>query len=270
MMLWLSFGGAPCPLEWGAISESICNLINAILRHDYWNPLSLYATDAQEHVPPKEFLPDDVPFGISSHLIIEIQINTRGIVNVYIDHFIGLTVDIEDANNATRLERAPLLGLTAVSHKVSPIEPLPCGDMDAWEKLKAKTGLTEITVILGWLLNFRSRAIVLPKNKYITYSRVILDMLNCGWTSKGELKMNIGRWVHLGQIIPLINHFLSRLSFLLRHLEKKRKVEINKQCKADLHFLQFTLKKCLDGVDLTQLLSVAPPTRIDQIHAPPV
>jgi hypothetical protein len=31
MMPRLSFGGAPFPLEWGSISKSICNLINAIL-----------------------------------------------------------------------------------------------------------------------------------------------------------------------------------------------------------------------------------------------
>jgi hypothetical protein len=91
----------------GAISESICNLINAILHHNDWNndwnPLSLYATDAQEHVPPKELLPDDVPFGISSNLIINIPIDTRGTVDVYINDFIGLTVNIENTNNATCL-----------------------------------------------------------------------------------------------------------------------------------------------------------------------
>jgi hypothetical protein len=34
MMLRLSFGGAPRPLEWGEISESVCNFINAILQHN--------------------------------------------------------------------------------------------------------------------------------------------------------------------------------------------------------------------------------------------
>jgi hypothetical protein len=167
MMLWLVFGGAPYPLEWGAILESICNLINAILHHDNWNPLSLYATDAQEHIPPKELFPDDLPFGIGSNLIVDIPIDTRGTVNVYINDFIYLTVDIEHTNNATRLKRALLLRQTAVSRKVSPIEPLPCNDMDARAKLKAETGLTEIKVILGWLLNFRTMTIALPNNKII-------------------------------------------------------------------------------------------------------
>jgi hypothetical protein len=195
--------------------ELICNLINAILHQDSSNPLSLYATDAQEHVPSKELLPDNVPFGIGSNLIIDIPIDTRGTVNIYINDFIGLTVDIENTKNATRLKQALLLGLTAVLREVSPTEALPCDDMDNRAKLKAETGLTKIKVILGWLLNFRTMTIALPENKFIAYSKAILDMLDQGWTSKGELKMNIGRWVHLGQITPFIHHFLSRLCFLL-------------------------------------------------------
>jgi hypothetical protein len=34
MMLQLTFGGAPCPTEWGSIAESICNLANKILLRD--------------------------------------------------------------------------------------------------------------------------------------------------------------------------------------------------------------------------------------------
>ena len=89
------------------------------------------------------------------------------IVDVKTDDFIGLTANIEDTNNATRLKQARLLGLTAVSREVSPIKPLPFDDMDAWAKLKANTGLTKIKVILGWLLNFRTMTIALPKNKII-------------------------------------------------------------------------------------------------------
>ena len=74
----------------------------------------------------------------------EIPINARGTIDVvYIDDFIGLTVDLNKTDNAIRLKRAPLLGLTAVSREVSPFEPLPHDDMDARAKLKAKTGLTK-------------------------------------------------------------------------------------------------------------------------------
>jgi hypothetical protein len=57
--------------------------------------------------------------------------------------------------------------------------------MDAKAKLKAKTGLTKIKVIFGWLFNFRTMTIAIPQNKFVAYSKAILDMLNRGWTSKG-------------------------------------------------------------------------------------
>ncbi len=140
------------------------------------------------HVPLKEVLPDDVPFGIGCKLIVDIPVDARGIINVYIDDFIELTIDLEGTDSAIQLERAPLLGLTAVSREVSPFEPLPRDDMDAQAKLKAEPGLTETKIILGWLLNFRAMTIALPENKFIAYSRAISDMLEHGWTSKPNLR----------------------------------------------------------------------------------
>ena len=102
---------------------------------------------------PKKTFEDDVPFGIGRDLIVDISVDARGIINLYIDNFIGLTVDLNNTDNATRLKRAPLPGLTAVSREVSPFEPLPRDDMDARKKLIAETGLSETKIILGWLLN---------------------------------------------------------------------------------------------------------------------
>ena len=105
-------------------------------------------------MPTKKVLPDDVPFGIGHDLIVDIPINPRGIIDLYIDDFLGLTVDLKDMDNATRLERAPLLGHTAVSREVAKIEPLPWDEMDTRRKLVVKTGLTEIKIMLGWELDF--------------------------------------------------------------------------------------------------------------------
>jgi hypothetical protein len=78
-------------------------------------------------------------------------------------------------------------------------------------------------------------------------------MIEWGWTSKAELETNIRRWVHLGQILPFIHHFLSRLRFLLRRLEKRRQQNLNQQCIADLKFLQLALDQCRDGVDMNTI-----------------
>jgi hypothetical protein len=51
--------------------------------------------------PLKEVLPEDIPFGIRQDLIVDIPVNARGIVDVYIDDFIGLTINLNNTNNAT-------------------------------------------------------------------------------------------------------------------------------------------------------------------------
>ncbi len=56
---------------------------------------------AQVHVPPKEVLSDNVPFGIGRDLIINIPVDARGIVDVYINDFIGLMLDLADSNKPT-------------------------------------------------------------------------------------------------------------------------------------------------------------------------
>ena len=185
--------------------------------------------------------------------IVDIPVDARGIVNSYIDDVIGLTIDLDGTANATRLECAPLLGLTAASREVSPLKPLPCDDMDARNKLIVETGLSETKIILGWLLNFQSMTISLQDNKFIAYSQAIYNMIKRGWTSKQELESNIGRWTHLGNVIPHVHHFLSRLCFLLKSLQNHRWLNINEQCIADLKFLLSVLDKCRDGVDMNSI-----------------
>ena len=151
MMLRLTFEGAPCPSEWGSIAESICNLANAILLSNNWDPSSLQSPN-RHLIPNKIILDDGIPFRIGQDLIIEIPVDPRGTVDLYIDDFCGLTVDID--GNKTCLERAPLLALGTAAQEGAEIEPLPCDDIAALQKLITETGLSEIKTILGWLLDF--------------------------------------------------------------------------------------------------------------------
>jgi len=234
-------------LEWGSIAKSICDLTNAILLNNEWDSLSLQLP-AQHLVPNKIILEDDSPFGIGRDLIVDIPVDSSGTVDLYIDNFYGLMVDMDD--NAACLERAPLLVLVFAAREVTEIEPLPRGDIEARPKLITEAGLTEIKFFLRWLIDFCRMTFALPDNKFHAYSIAISEMLKQGCTSKGELKTNIGRWVYLGQIIPTVHHFLSRLRFFKQRTENRRQITINKQCKEDLHFLLFVLGKCNQGIDL--------------------
>jgi len=245
-------------LEWGSIAKSICDLAKTILLNDEWDPLSLQSP-AQHLVPNKIILEDDIPFEIGRDLIVDIPVDSRGTVDLYIDDFCRLMVDIDD--NAARLERAPLLALVSAAREVVEREPLPHDDIEARPKLITEAGLTEIQNFLGWPIDFRQMTIALPDNKFDAYSIAISEMLKRGCTSKGELETNIGRWVHLGQIIPTVHHFLSRLHFLKQRAENRRQITINEHCKEDIHFLLFMLGKCNQCIDLN-LIAFQRPTHV--------
>jgi hypothetical protein len=167
---------------------------------------------AKHLVPDKIVFANDAPFGIRRDLIVDIPFNPRGTVDLYIDDFVGLAVDIND--NAVHLEQAPLLAVGSAAQEVSKVKPLPHDDKEAQPKLIAEKGLTKQKSILGWLLDFHLMMVALPDYKFHAYLNAICEMMDQGWTSKGELEKNIKRWVHLRQIIPTIHHFLSRLRFL--------------------------------------------------------
>jgi hypothetical protein len=214
--------------------------------------LSLFSP-AQHLVPEKTHLTDDIPFGIGRELVVNIPVDPRGKIDIYIDDFIGLTVDIDGSDNAKRMEPAPLLAVSVTSREVSELEPLPRDDMDARNKLIAKTGLTKQKIILGWSFDFRRMTISLPENKFRAYSKVISEIIDQGWTSKRELETNIGRWVHLGQIVPPVHHFLSRLRYLKQRAKNKCTIMVNKECNKDLKFLLTVLQKCQHGTNLNAI-----------------
>ena len=102
MALSLIFGGCACPYEWGVISESICDLSMALLHSDDWDPSSL-RPKLGDVVPGPKFLLDDVPFAEGKYLIVNIQVDSRGTSDVYIDNTTSLCVDIEGSDNLERL-----------------------------------------------------------------------------------------------------------------------------------------------------------------------
>jgi hypothetical protein len=153
MMLRLSFGGKPCPFEWGVISETICDLANAILLSNDWDPGELSAQN-QHLVPEHEPLEPGVPFAAGADLIVVIPVDPRGTHDVYIDDIIGLTVDIPGSNNVARGQAAALLAIDATARPNHPNEPISRKIMYARDKLKAEVGLSKKKMILGWLFDF--------------------------------------------------------------------------------------------------------------------
>jgi hypothetical protein len=258
--LRLTFGGAPCPFEWGVISETICDLANELLKCDNWDPKDLHAS-VQSDIPPQQSLDEDIPFAEGRELIVDIPIDPRGYADVYIDDTTGLTVDLPGSRNAERMEAAIPLAIEVAARPNDVNEPIPREKMVAEDKLKAEGGLSETKIILGWLFNFRTLTVSLPEHKYIAWSREINQMINSRRTTKKQLESTIGRLGHVGYIIPWVYHYLSRLRTLLARAGKLRSIKINDTCVMDLELMQQILDKAKKGIDMN-LLAFRSPDRI--------
>ena len=258
--LRLTFGGAPCPYEWGATSETICDLAIHILQHVDWNPLNLHAPN-QHLLPAAETLDDNISFGEGKELIIDVPVDPKGVVDVYIDDTLGLTVEEEGSDNIMRLERAILLAIYVASRPKDANEPIPREEMAALNKLIAEAGLEEEKTILGWFFNFRKLLISLPENKYTAWSDGIKEMMEEGKAKCSDLETLVGRLTHLSMVIPGVNHFLSRLRDLHIRSKNRRSIKISDVCMADLDLMLFFLGKAKLGIDMN-LLSYRRPTHI--------
>ena len=182
----------------GVISESICDLANALLHDDNWDPATLSAPSS---VPPKHLLSDDIPFGIGRELIVDLLVDPRGKIDCYIDDTVGITVDLPDTNNCSRMECASLLAIHATSQPIHQQEPLPRDEMAARQKLFAEGALEEWKIILGWLFDFRRLTIELLENKFVAWTDNIISILAAGKTTPQELKQVIGRLGHLSTVV---------------------------------------------------------------------
>ena len=255
-----TFGGTYGPYEWGVISESICDLANAILLNDDWDHNVVMSPD-QELVPQRICLDDNIPFGQGKELIVDIPIDPRGMVDVYIDDLIGLTVETPNSENVARLERATLLALHTLARPVHPDEPIPREPIAALAKLIAEAGLEETKTILGWFFDFRTLTVKLPMNKFTAWSNAIKEMIANKSTKPKELECNIGRLVHLSMVLPSILHFMSRLRELHTRSLNRSSIKINETCLDDLKLMLRFLSKASEGVDMNMIV-YRRPTRV--------
>jgi hypothetical protein len=204
--LRFTFGGAPCPFEWGIMSESICDLANTLLKCEEWDPLTLHVS-VQADFPTQEYLENNVLFAMGRESIVNIPVNPRGYADVYIDNTTGLTVNLPGTRNANRLEMVIPLAIKVAAWPSNVNKPIPWEPMVAQDKLKAEGGLAETKVILGWHFNFCTLTVTLPKHKHITWSSKIRTMITDNRMTKKSLELTIRQLGHVDFVIHWVFHF---------------------------------------------------------------
>jgi hypothetical protein len=125
--------------------------------------------------------------------------------------------------------------------------------MEARNKLKSEALLEEQKIILGWLINFRQLLISLPKNKFVTWSEAISEMIKDGVSTANEIEANIGCILHLGLAIPFVHHFMSLLRDQHTTSKGRHPIKINNECLKDLEMFLGFLNIAKNGISLNSI-----------------
>lgn len=253
MFTRLPFGGKPCPSEWGALSETTCDLANALLSDPNWNPEEVFNPQSLE-LPPPKYLPDEVEIADGRELVMQIPVRDTGHADIFIDDTFALAVDLPGSNNVRRLERAILLAIHVVARPLENDEPIPRAEMAARNKFVAEAGAEEQKMILGWFIDFRRLMIHLPKNKHIAWGDALRAIIESQESTAKELEKNIGRCGHISVILPEVNHFLNRLRSLHKKALHRRKINIPRQVEVDCQLLIKFLDRAHKGISLNNLV----------------
>eukprot|EP00956_Cyclotella_meneghiniana_P017221 scaffold27841_cov34-Cyclotella_meneghiniana.AAC.7 len=253
----LTFGGKACPSEWGCLSEIVCDLTNAIISDEDWDLEALFNQQSLE-LPTPEFLDDDVPIAEARELVFDLPVDDKGCSDVFIDDLFAACVDLPESDNIRRLERAPLLAIDAVARPLLESEPVPRHEMAARNKFIAEAGAEELKIVLGWKINFRTLKLYLPENKFIAWAADFQQMVDSKRAESKKLESCIGRMIHVSQILPQVNHFLSRLRDLLTRAGNRRSIAVREDCLADCRLMIQFLERSRDGLSMNNLVFCLP------------
>ena len=244
------FGGAPCPSEWGIISETTADLANHILNHPDWDPIEMHSPNQHLIAEPK-ILDDSTPFGCAHPLMVHIPIEPVGKSDVYIDDTV--TISLHSDTNNPKASAAVPLAIHTLGRPLLSTEPISRSDLLCLRKLLAEGRLEEVKNTLGWDIDTRTFSVKLPTHKFTAWNLSITNMLKAGSTSFSSLETLIGRLNHLSVILPHVLHFMGRIRKLCLSASKRRSVKLSLVHKEDLTLLQKYLQKTHTGININMI-----------------
>ena len=81
--------------------------------------------------------------------MVDLPVDARGTVDMYIANTIAINIDLEGSENVERLRQCILLIIQCTSRARNPNEPIPGHEMACLPKLITEAGAEEIKMILG-------------------------------------------------------------------------------------------------------------------------
>ena len=256
----LPFGGSSCPPDFCLLSDIMCDTMNDVLLCEEWDETKV-SSKFSDFIPEDEEIDDNIPFGKAENMAIKIEPNDKGSFDVYIDDFIGVTVDI--GNNKTRLKAVPGLVIDAVSHRATEKLNIKRENLIAKDKCEAEGALTERRICLGWMLDTRRLVVQLPKHKSIAWMGEVKALIVRKSISHADLASLIGKLENVITIVKMMGHFMNNLYALKDKAESAspHSVAITHRVKADAKIHIHCLKKAQLGISMN-LLTFREPTHI--------
>ncbi len=258
--LRLPFGGSSCPPDFCLMSDVICDVTNDLLMCDSWNEAEVYSK-LSDFVPPDEELDEDIPFGQAKDLAVPVYAKDKGSFDVFIDDFIGITVDIN--NNKERLKVAPGTVIHAVSNITDDELGVKRDHFIARDKCEAEGAIAERRICLGWNIDTRKLQVELPTHKFIAWSRDLDKLILRKTISHSDLLSLIGKLENVITIVKMMGHFMNNLYALEEKafVAKPHAVKITPRARADAELHKKCLKKAHTGISMN-LLTFRKPTHL--------
>jgi hypothetical protein len=255
--LRLTFGGAANPSQWSDVSELAFDLANDLIRNPGWDP-------AQHHSPHQHLLADrvemhstEVPFAPAYAVCVPYPTDDQPKCDGYLDDGFMAFLLRDRARGAAIL---PFI-IYLLGRPVHEQEAKLREDLLSITKFLGEATPAEYKTILGWRIDTRCLLISLPEDKFIGWCRDIEQLLAAPKVTAKQLEVTVGRLNHVGFIIPMARHFLSRLRQALYSAQHRRKTSLRPAQRADLRLWLRFLKQANDGINLN-LLTYRAPTRI--------
>ena len=258
--LRLPFGGSSCPPDFCLMSDIVCDVTNDLLLCKNWNESKVYSK-LSNFVPPDEEMDEDIPFASAESLAVPVPTEDKGSFDVFIDDFIGITVDI--GQNKERLKLAPGTVIHAVSNLSDDDLGVKRDLFIARDKCETEGAIAEERICLGWNLNTRELLVKLPNHKFIAWTGDLDKLLTRKSISHADLLSLIGKLENVITVVKMMGHFMNNLYSLEEKAfaAKPNAVRITARAREDAKLHKKCLKMANEGISMN-LLTFRKPTHL--------
>ena len=208
LSLRITFGGTSGPATLCLFSDILCDTTNDLLACKSWDEKQI-CSDFIKNIPPAENMSNNIPFAEASELSVDNPVEDTGKFDVYIDDFIGITVDI--GNNKSRLEVAPCTVIHAVSNNLSSENHITRDNMIEIYKCITEGAIVEERICIGWISNTRELLVKLPEHKCKAWITALITFIKRISVNHNDLKSLIGKLENVIIIIKIMGHFMNNL-----------------------------------------------------------